>query len=198
MRTRPERPHDPAAGALVPTVRRATPADAPRLAWIRTSTWRATYAEIIGPHALERISRHDGERMRRAVAQQRAGHAVWVIEDHQGTVFGYAWIGPQTDRSVHVARAEHDHIAFLGEVYELYLHPRWHGRGAGTTLLVHAIWDLVDAGLHPVMLWVLGENTAQLFYESTGGVRFATREVEVGGRAMQKVAYGWHEQLPLP
>jgi ribosomal protein S18 acetylase RimI-like enzyme len=191
MRTRPVRPRDPASG-LAPTIRRATPADAPRLAWIRTTTWRAAYANIIGAHALDRLARNDGERMRRAVAQQRAGHSVWLIEDHQGTAFGYAWTGPQTDRSV---RAD---VSFLGEVYELYLHPRWHRQGAGTMLLVRAIWGLVDAGLHPVMLWVLGENTAQHFYEAAGGVRFATRRVDVGGREMTKVAYGWHEQLPLP
>lgn len=192
MRVRPERSHGSTGTPLAARVRRATPADAPRLAWIRTTSWRDAYAEIIGPHALERVAQHDGRRMQRAVAQQRAGHSVWLIEDHQGTTFGYAWIGPQTDRSVHAD------VAFLGEVYELYLHPRWQGMGGGRMLLVHAIWDLVDAGLNPVMLWVLGENTAQHFYEASGGVRFAARHIEVGGRAMTKVAYGWHEQLPLP
>ncbi len=155
-------------------------------------SWRTAYAEIITPQALDRMARNDGERMRRAVTQQRPGHAVWVAEDAQGTVFGYAWAGPQTERGL--GRGP----GFLGEIYELYLHPRWQRRGFGRALLVRAIWDLIDAGLNPVMLWVLGENTARHFYEGAGGVAFASRHIEVGGRAMTKVAFGWHEQLPLP
>lgn len=180
-------------------IRRATVADAPRLAFIRTASWRDAYSEIIGHHALERTARHDADRMRRAVGQQHGGQAVWLVEDDHGTAFGYTWSGPQTDRTV-VA----DGRAFLGEVYELYLHPQWQGLGAGSELLVHTIWALVGAGLNPPMLWVLGENTARHFYEGTGGVAFATRRIEVGrvggvgGRAMTKIGYGWHEQLPLP
>ena len=192
MRTRPERSRDPTAGASTFRIRLAVARDAPRLAWIRTVTWRDAYAAIMGSHALERVGKRDGERMRRAVADQRGGRRVWLVEDDEGTAFGYAWLGPQTDRALGKAGP------FFGEVYELYLHPHWQRRGAGTALLVHAIWDLINAGLGPVMLWVLGENGARHFYEGVGGVCFGSRRIEFGGRTMTKFAYGWHEQLPLP
>jgi GNAT superfamily N-acetyltransferase len=188
VRTHPERPRD-AGTAVTARVRRATAADAPRLAWIRTASWKHAYADIIEARALDRMTRNDGERMRGAIVQS----PVWLVEDADGTAFGYAWTGPQTDRTV-----RHKGGPFLGEVYELYLHPQWQRRGAGSKLLSHAIWELVGAGPHPPMLWVLGLNDARHFYESLGGVAFGSRRIAVGGRMLTKVAYGWHEQLPLP
>jgi GNAT superfamily N-acetyltransferase len=174
-------------------IRRAHIGDAQRLAWIRTASWRDAYADLIGLRTLEEMNRHDGDRMLRAVQQQREGRRVWIAEDEHGTAMGYAWSGPQTDRRV-VAGGR----SCLGEVYELYLHPQWQRRGIGSQLLVHAIWRLVDAGLNPPMLWVLGGNGARRFYEGTGAVEFASRPIVIGGRALDEVAYGWHEQLPLP
>ena len=196
MRTRPERPREIGAADLLDDVgiRRAHVADVPRLAWIRTASWKHAYVDIIGPGTLDRLTHNDGDRMRRAVAQ--SGQSVWLVEDADSIAFGYAWIGPQTDRTVYAGGPFEG--PFLGEVYELYLHPQWQRRGAGTKLLRHAIWELVDAGLHPPMLWVLGLNDARHFYESAGGVAFDTRQTRVGSRILTKVAYGWHEQLPLP
>lgn len=191
MRTRPSGPDATALGDAV-RIRRAVPGDAAALAWIRTASWRAAYAEILGPRTLERTSRGDADRMRRAVNGQTEGRRVWVAEQ-RGIALGYAWSGPQVDRRV-VA----DGRAFLGEIHELYLHPQWQRQGVGSRLLVHAIWRLVDAGLHPPMLWVLGPNSARRFYESNGGVEFARRPLQVGGRMLEEIAYGWHDQLPLP
>jgi GNAT superfamily N-acetyltransferase len=89
-------------------------------------------------------------------------------------------------------------LPFLGEVHELYLHPSWQRRGVGRKLLVHAIWELVTLREHPVCLWVLAQNHARHFYEGCGGVALGTREIDLGGRRVQKILYGWHEQLPLP
>jgi GNAT superfamily N-acetyltransferase len=189
MRTHPERPHEIGATSRI---RRARAADVPRLAWVRTASWKHAYVDIIDAHTLDRITRGDVDRMRRAVG---SGH-VWLVEDAEGLPFGYAWIGPQTDRTVYAGGELGG--PFLGEVYELYLHPQWQRRGAGTKLLTHAIWQLVNDGLNPPMLWVLGLNDARHFYESTGGVAFDTRQTRVGARILTKVAYGWHEQLPLP
>lgn len=192
MRTHPVRGATGAHGEAT-RIRRAHEGDAQRLAWIRTASWRAAYADLIGLRTLERMNSNDGERMRGAVTQQHEGRRVWIAEDEQGTALGYAWSGPQTNRRVVAGNR-----AFLGEIYELYLHPQWQRRGIGTRLLVHAIWRLVDAGLHPPMLWVLGGNGARRFYEALGAVEITQRSIVIGGRALDEVAYGWHEQLPLP
>lgn len=192
MRTPPARGGVPAKRDET-RIRRADAGDAQRLAWIRTASWREAYADLIGLRTLERMNSDDGDRMLRAVTQQQEGRRVWIAEDEQGTAVGYAWCGPQTNRRV----VAHER-AFFGEIYELYLHPQWQRRGIGTKLLVHAIWRLVDEGLHPPMLWVLGGNRARRFYEGLGAVQITQRHIVIGGRSLDEVAYGWHEQLPLP
>jgi GNAT superfamily N-acetyltransferase len=171
------------------TIREAAADDGARLAWIRTASWRDAYRDIIPPLALERIAGRDAQRMAHAVRHRGRGHTIWLAEDRQHTAFGYAWAGPQTDRA----------LPFLGEVFELYLHPAWQRARAGTALLTHTIWALLAARLHPVALWVLADNhPARRFYETMGAVEVARRAVDVGGRPLEKIAYGWHEQLPLP
>lgn len=176
------------AAAPAFTIRAARPDDAARLAFVRTASWRAAYREIIPAPTLERIAAGDARRMRRAVTERASGQHVWVVQDDDGLPFGYAWGGPQVDRR----------FACLGEIYELYLHPAWQGRGAGRTLLVHAIWELVGRGLAPVMVWVLAENSARFVYESTGAVAIADERVQLGPRRTTKTAYAWCDALPLP
>ena len=66
-------------------------------------------------------------------------------------------------------------------------------------LLTTAIWQLVDRGLNPVLVWVLTQNPARHFYESLGAVPCIQRPVDLGGGVFGiKTGYGWHEALPLP
>ena len=177
------------ATAAETLIRRARAEDVPALAWVRSASWRAAYRGIIPERALARTAELDLARMRRAVSDRRWGQLVWVAHDPDGTVFGYTWSGPQLDRSC---------APFLGEIYELYLHPAWQRRGIGQRLLVHTVWDLVGRGLNPPMLWVLAENTARDFYAACGAVAFGQRRIDVGGRVTAKLGYGWPDALPLP
>jgi GNAT superfamily N-acetyltransferase len=171
------------------TLRSARATDVPTLARVRTDSWRAAYRGIIPPRELARCTLSDNAgRMQRAVANRRDGRGVLVAENERGGVVGYVWYGPQVDRA----------LRFSGEIYELYIHPRWQRCGAGTQLLSAAIWRLVDRELNPVMLWVLAENDARFFYEATGGVEVARRGIVIGSRRLTKLAFGWRDALPLP
>jgi GNAT superfamily N-acetyltransferase len=177
------------ATAAETRLRRARIDDVAALAWVRSASWRAAYRGIIPERTLARTAELDLSRMRRAVSDRRFGQSVWVAHDPDGTIFGYTWSGPQVDRTC---------APFLGEIYELYLHPAWQRRGIGRRLLVHTVWDLVGRGLNPAMLWVLAENTARDFYAACGAVALGQRRVDVGGRVTSKLGYGWPDALPLP
>ncbi len=170
------------------SIRAARPGDAPRLAFVRAASWRAAYREIIPARTLERIVVGDGERMRRAIGERAPGEHVWIAQDDDNLPFGYAWCGPQRDRR----------FSCLGEIYELYLHPTWQRRGAGRRLLVHALWQIVERGLAPVMVWVLAENDARFVYEGCGAVAIADERIQLGSRPTTKIAYAWRDTLPLP
>jgi hypothetical protein len=49
------------------------------------------------------------------------------------------------------------------------------------------------------MLWVLTENVrGRRFYEACGGRPVARAPIEFGELRTEKLAYGWHDGLPLP
>ncbi|WP_266213531.1 GNAT family N-acetyltransferase [Paraliomyxa miuraensis] len=168
-------------------VRVARLGDLRALAEIRRLSWWDAYRGLVPEAALRRM---DDARMVRRMAHALAQrwHVILMVEDEHERPLGYAWIGPHRERVG-------DH---RGEVFELYLHPRAQGRGAGKQLLVTAIWSLVEQGLHPVIVWVLAANPACRFYEACGGVRVAEGPVDVGGRVLTRVAYGWSDAFPLP
>ncbi len=42
-----------------------------------------------------------------------------------------------------------------------------------------------------MLAWVLAGNTSRGFYERTGGVLLAEKQVEIGGATLPVVAFGW-------
>ena len=68
-----------------------------------------------------------------------------------------------------------------GEVFELYLDPRFHGLGGGRKLLSAALWTLSARRLLPAVVWVLADNhRARRFYEGMRGREVARGTVRVG------------------
>lgn len=125
---------------------------------------------------------------RMAMALRAPAQQLLVVEDAYGRPLGYAWVGPHRE----------GYGGHRGEIYELYLHPRAQGQGAGRSLLVAAIWSLVDRGMHPVLVWVLAANPARHFYAACGGVHVGQGPVTVSGRVLTRLAFSWQGALPLP
>lgn len=78
-----------------------------------------------------------------------------------------------------------------GELYAVYLLQEAQGRGLGRALLETAARHMAEAGLDAWMCWVLADNPARYFYEAMGGVSFQQKDIEIGGRTLVEVAYGW-------
>jgi hypothetical protein len=53
-------------------------------------------------------------------------------------------------------------------------------------------------------VWVLKDNPSRGFYERMGGRPLTTAEIEIGGKTLTEVSYGWEdlsaaaEHLPQP
>lgn len=54
---------------------------------------------------------------------------------------------------------------------------------------------LIDSGFESMSLWVLAQNPARRFYEQLGGTAVEEKTIEIGGRKLAEVAYGW-DDLP--
>jgi ribosomal protein S18 acetylase RimI-like enzyme len=166
-------------GLTATSVRPATADDAPGIARVHVDSWRAAYAGIVPRSVLDGLSVERREAFWRSDLSQ-PDHRLWVATSH--TIVGFAATGPARDD---------DLPAGAGELFAIYVLPDSWGRGYGAALFRAATTDLTARGLHPLVLWVLTENTrGRRFYELMGwSPDGSTRELDFAGTPIQEVRY---------
>jgi L-amino acid N-acyltransferase YncA len=83
--------------------------------------------------------------------------------------------------------------AYDGEVYALYLLAGMQGQGIGRGMFAWVARELAQQGMWDFVVWTLRENPSVGFYARLGGVVVAEAEIEIGGKRLEPVAYGWRE-----
>jgi len=164
-------------------IRDAQPADAARLAEIHTVAWQAAYRGVLSDaylNGLTGTARLDWWASRLARVPPR--WAVLVTEK-DGEVTGFVTIGHCNDS---------DRRAFeAGELYAMYVDPRYWGLGFGRTLLLGAEERFRVDAYTGASLWVLRDNQrARRFYE-LGAWQFnhAEKRMVIGSEAVTAVRY---------
>ena len=144
------------------------------------ASWRATYPGIVPQSYLDSLSVEEfAERWReRLVAHSEM--LIYVADDHE-SICGFASGGP--------ARANMP--GFSGELYAIYLTPESHSKGIGSRLFWAVARELERAGHAGMYVWVLEDNASQGFYQHMEGCRVSTAEIELGGKLLREVSYGW-------
>lgn len=143
-----------------PTIRPATPADAPAIARIHVTSWRETYAGLMPDEFLERMT---GEEMRgrremsweRTISQQLE---TVLVAEQDGEVVAFASAGPARD-----------HPGFEMELMTLYALKSAQGRGLGRALFGEIVRTLKVDGAQNLALWVLDANPTRGWYLRQGG-----------------------------
>jgi GNAT superfamily N-acetyltransferase len=160
----------------VTAVRRATPEDARAIAEVHVATWRATYVGIIPQEILDALD--VDAREADWATWVRAGDSVTFVAEDGGRVVGFASAGP--------CRGFED----LGELYAIYVLPRFWGTGAGSSLMAAAV-EWLAARWSAAALWVAEENPrARRFYERRGWLPDDHRVEEVApGAPVAEVRY---------
>lgn len=167
-------------------IRRATAEDAEAIARVHVASWRAAYAGIVPDEFLAALSVEERAAVwRDAVAPGRKSYLV-VAED-EGEVIGFAVGGPEREGDA----------TYSGELYAIYLLPERQGQGIGRALVIDVAQELSRRGLSSLLIWVLAENPARKFYEALGGQVVREKEIEIGGKGLIEVAYGWKSLAPL-
>jgi len=167
-----------------PTIRPASPADAPEIARIYIESWHDTYPGIVSKVLLTSM-KHGSQtgRWRAAICQ---GEMVLVAEIG-GRMAGMLSAGPARDRS----------LGFDGEVYTLYVDPAHYGEGAGRSLLAAAFARLAKQGCRSCVIWAHAQNNARFFYERMGGKLVAERTAQLAGDPVPEIAFGWASLEPV-
>lgn len=177
-----------------PLIRSALPADAAGIAAVHVDSWRSTYAGMLPDEYLIGLSVDTHARRWRALLSSGPrGRRTYVVQQQEGAgvenagIVGFASCGPQRTGLA----------GFGGEFYAVYLTDHVHGRGWGRRLLGAMAQDLLGAGLHTAVVWVLRDNPSRFFYERMGGVLLAEQPISFAGQRLSEVAYGWTDLLPL-
>lgn len=168
-------------------VRAATPADASLLAALHRVTWRAAYAELLPPGALDGL---DTPQVQQVWADTVAGGATVLIATEGDHPVGFVVAGPAPASEVAAADgALPPDAAYTVLVSALLVEPRWSRRGHGGRLLAAAAAVLRDAGATRGIVWVPAEDPASLnFYRRIGWEPDGTvRTLDAHGCALREI-----------
>jgi GntR family transcriptional regulator len=163
------RPMAAAASPSLPPgarLRLATTADAPGLARVFVSAWRAGYVGIVEQAVLDALDEAEIADWLGTLTSSN-GPTTWLAESADGKILAFSRHGedPLDSRR--------------GHIYSMYVAPEASGRGLAKALLEHDLQLLAERGLATVTLWVFEENrAARNLYASFGFVPDGARRVE--------------------
>lgn len=163
-------------------VRRARIGDASAIAAIEVETWRSTYPGILAKTTLTGMSR-DRKARRWATWLRRGLQGLWVWDDEQSGPLGFGHCGRQRMCS----------LPYDGEITMLYVLPDAQGQGIGRNLLLAMFADLDDHGMGSALVWVLEANPSRFFYDRMGGKLVFRRLIDVDGREVPALGFGWND-----
>lgn len=166
------------------TLRRAVPADAPRLTALARWVWLDSYAE---GGVTEAFARHLDAAFRPAAFGQLLAdgqRALWVVEDADALC-----AMAQLCRGAPAPVAAADQPAPDVELERLYVAPPCTGRGLGRELLAAARGTWPQQALW-LSVWV-GNAGARRFYEREAGRRVGETDFLLDGQAHRNLVYAW-------
>lgn len=161
-------------------IRRAVLSDARSIAIVHVAAWRRTYQRILPTETLRAMS-YDSREVLWIKNIQRADNHVWVIENADGTVIGFA----DTSRREKLA---HQNTYNLTSIYLL---PSYQGRGWGKKLIQQLFEFYKEQHAELVYVGVLKGNPAVRFYEYLGAEKVKTVSIDFSGKLIDEIIYRW-------
>ncbi|MDQ1147652.1 L-amino acid N-acyltransferase YncA [Bacillus sp. SORGH_AS 510] len=160
-------------------IRKAVLSDAKGIARVHVDSWRTTYANIMTEDYLNQLSYEKREEMWNIIIPNGG---VYVAENNEGTIVGFSSGGKERLG---------EYPGFSGELYAIYILKEYQGKGLGKALVKPIVKELQDQQIDSMVVCVLEENNSRLFYEALCGKKIDTIEVEIGGKRLNELIYGW-------
>ena len=158
-------------------IRRAEPNDIRQVSYIHVDTWRAAYRGIIDRNVLNNLSYgRSNDNLRRCF--DKLSNFFYVAEI-DGIITGFATGGIQRDEDL-----LHD-----GEIYAMYILPRYQNRGIGSKLFLKMAEDFHHEKWHDFLVWCLEKNPAKDFYQRFGAKTQHKKRIRIGGRNLIEIGY---------
>lgn len=168
-------------------LRDANASDVPAIARVHVDTWRTAYRGIIPDEYLEKLPYSKREKMWHQVLSHANNYFVYVVEDNFGQIVGFASGGLERTG---------DRI-YLGELTAIYVLQSHQKQKIGHRLVGAVAERLAQLDIHSMLIWALADNSACNFYRALGGQQVYEKEIEIGGKQLIEVAYGWLDTASL-
>lgn len=164
-------------------IRDAVPEDAAAIARVHLASWKTTYPGIIAQEYIDGLRVEDGAA--RWVTRLTEKKAIILVAENesedQAGVFGFAAGGSIV----------HPVDGYEGELAAIYMLASHQRKGTGAALVRQMASELRRQGFRNMVVWVLRENPACGFYQRMGGVQVAEQPIEIGGKVLPEIAFGW-------
>lgn len=160
-------------------VREAKISDATGIALVHVESWRTTYKSILPKEFLMNLSYKRREQFWETSIPE--GN-VFVAENDEGKIVGFASGGIERGGK---------YEGYKGELTSIYILKEYQGRGIGKQLLKAVIKGIVKLEINTMLVLVLEDNNSNLFYEATGGKKIGEVEIEIAGKKLNELVYGW-------
>lgn len=162
-------------------IRKAVLTDAKGIARVHVDSWKTTYANIVPDEYLKGLTY---ERREMLWMNSIPNGGVYVAEYNNGEIIGFSSGGVERSGK---------YSGFYGELYAIYILKEHQGNGIGTALVKPIAEEFRGMGINSMLVLVLKDNPSCKFYKSLGAVYMDTVEVEIGGKKLSEVVYGWEE-----
>lgn len=170
-------------------IRRATIEDSDRIAFVRITGWKQSYAGLMPDALLSRLDmKADAERVR-AVMADNSNRSLRFVAEQDGVVVGMGACGP--------ARGD-EGAKGRGEVYAIYLLDEVKRQGMGLAFMREMARAMSAQGLTSLQICVLENNEpARKFYEKLGGKLQKSGIFTYEGFQLPDVTYFWDDLKAL-
>lgn len=160
-------------------IRKAILSDTKGIAKVHVESWKTTYANIVPDEYLNKLTYESREQI---WINSIPNGGVYVAENNEGEIIGFSSGGKERSGN---------YEGFDGELYAIYILKKYQGQGVGKALIQPIIEELLGMGLNTMLVLVLKDNASCLFYEALGGKKMDEIEVEIAGKKLTEVVYGW-------
>jgi GNAT superfamily N-acetyltransferase len=109
------------------------------------------------------------------------------VAESQAGVIGFSTAGPERGGDA----------TYKGELWGIYVLEAWQRQGIGRRLTLAVAGELRRRGCNSMLVWVLKDNPCRAFYERLGGALVGKKEIEIGGKKLIEVSYGWSDLCRL-
>ncbi|KAF0820925.1 MULTISPECIES: GNAT family N-acetyltransferase [unclassified Cytobacillus] len=105
-----------------------------------------------------------------------------MAETDEGQIVGFSSCGKERSGK---------YKGYQGELNAIYILKEFQGQGIGKALFNSVMKELRKLGMNTMLVFVLADNKSALFYEAMGGKAIDKVGVEIAGKKLKELVYGW-------